>query len=66
MMYKNLTIIGTSHIAAESVAKVERTILKEQPAIVALELDRKRLMALLHPQKAVSYTHLTLPTIYSV
>lgn len=52
MHYRNLTIIGTSHIAAESVNAVSETILKEQPAIVALELDRKRLPALLHPQKA--------------
>ncbi len=52
MRYENLTLIGTSHIATESVAKVEQVILTEQPAIVALELDRKRLYALLHPQKA--------------
>ncbi len=52
MRYQNLILIGTSHIAAESVAKVEQTILNEQPTIVALELDRKRLLALLHPQKA--------------
>ncbi len=52
MHYRNLTLIGTSHIAAESVTAVTNIILKEQPAIVALELDRKRLPALLHPQKA--------------
>lgn len=51
MRYKNLVLIGTSHIAKESIAAVERAILQEQPAIVALELDRKRLLALLHPQK---------------
>lgn len=52
MRFQNLVLIGTSHIAAESVAAVEQTIQKEQPGIVALELDRKRLIALLHPQKA--------------
>jgi pheromone shutdown-related protein TraB len=52
MRYKNLVLVGTSHIAAESVAKVEQVILDEQPAIVALELDRKRLWALLHPGRA--------------
>ncbi len=52
MRYQNLVLIGTSHIAKESIAAVKQTILQEQPAIVALELDRKRLLALLHPQKA--------------
>jgi pheromone shutdown-related protein TraB len=52
MHYRNLILIGTSHIAAESVAEVSKVIEKEQPNIVALELDRQRLMALLHPQKA--------------
>lgn len=52
MRYKNLVLIGTSHIAPESVREVERVILKEQPSFVALELDRKRLFALLYPEKA--------------
>lgn len=52
MRYRNLVLIGTSHIASQSVKAVEQTILKEQPAIVALELDRKRLFALLHPQQS--------------
>ena len=38
-----LKIIGTSHIAKESVEEVKDTILKEKPDIIALELDRKRL-----------------------
>ncbi len=46
MEYKNLTIIGTSHIAQESVDKVKKTIEDENPDIVALELDYKRLPAL--------------------
>ncbi len=52
MQFRNLVIIGTSHIAAESVAEVTKGIHKEQPGIVALELDRKRLTALLHPGRA--------------
>ncbi len=52
MNHENLTLIGTSHIAAESVAKVHDVILNERPGIVALELDHKRLYALLHPGKA--------------
>jgi len=51
MNYKNLTIIGTSHIAKESVNAVKLHIEKEKPDIVALELDHKRLHALLHPGK---------------
>ena len=47
MKYKNLTIIGTSHIAPESLREVEKVILDEKPGLVALELDRKRLAALL-------------------
>ena len=46
MRYKNLIIIGTSHIAPQSLKEVESTILNEIPDIVALELDRKRLSAL--------------------
>lgn len=52
MQFRNLVVIGTSHIAAESVAEVASVIHEEQPGIVALELDRKRLAALLHPGKA--------------
>lgn len=51
MKYKNLTIIGTSHIAKESVEEVKTTILKEKPEIIALELDKKRLYSLLYKKK---------------
>jgi pheromone shutdown-related protein TraB len=40
-------IVGTSHIAPESLAKVEKVIRELKPQIVAIELDRKRLYALL-------------------
>jgi pheromone shutdown-related protein TraB len=44
-------IIGTSHIAPESLKKVEQVILEEKPNIVAIELDRQRLFALLSKEK---------------
>ncbi len=47
-LFRNLILIGTSHIAKESVEDVERVILKERPDLVALELDRERFYALLH------------------
>jgi pheromone shutdown-related protein TraB len=47
MKYKNLNLIGTSHIAEESLREVQRSIEKGKPDIVALELDRKRLAALM-------------------
>lgn len=50
MKYKNLIIIGTSHVAKESLDEVEQTIKSEQPDIVALELDEKRYFALLNKQ----------------
>ncbi|MBI2129388.1 TraB/GumN family protein [Candidatus Woesearchaeota archaeon] len=51
MIHKNLIVIGTSHIAKESLKEVEDTIKKEKPDIVALELDRKRFFALLQKEK---------------
>lgn len=49
--YKNLTIIGTSHISIDSVKEVEDIILKSKPTFVALELDRHRLHSLLHKKR---------------
>jgi len=46
MKYKNLTIIGTSHIAKQSLEEVEQAIVVGKPDIVALELDRRRLYSL--------------------
>lgn len=45
--YKNLILIGTSHIAASSIREVETVIRLENPTIVALELDRQRFHGLL-------------------
>ncbi|MBI2671495.1 TraB/GumN family protein [Candidatus Woesearchaeota archaeon] len=40
--YKNLYLLGTSHISKDSVKAVEKSILKIKPKIIALELDRRR------------------------
>lgn len=51
MKYKNLSIIGTSHIAKQSLDEVKNIIEKEKPDIIALELDGKRYYALMHSKK---------------
>tara|TARA_Y100000310_G_scaffold76119_1_gene72546 strand:- start:1127 stop:1813 length:687 start_codon:yes stop_codon:yes gene_type:complete len=48
MKYKHLTLIGTSHIAKESLKEVEEAIVREKPVLVCVELDRKRAYALIH------------------
>ncbi|MCD4759637.1 TraB/GumN family protein [archaeon] len=59
MNYKNLQIIGTSHIARESIEKVKTFILEEKPDIIALELDKLRLSSLLNKrQKSVRFKDL--------
>jgi pheromone shutdown-related protein TraB len=45
--YKNLLVVGTSHIARESVEEVQKIIREKKPNIVAVELDRKRLASVL-------------------
>ncbi len=51
MHYKKLTIIGTSHIAKESLEEIEQAFHDHKPEIVAVELDRKRLHSLMADQK---------------
>lgn len=51
MKYKNLTIIGTSHIAKQSLDEVKKVIEDEKPEIIALELDKRRLYALMSSKK---------------
>ena len=51
MKYRNLTIIGTSHIAKQSLDEVKKAIEEQHPNIVALELDEPRLHALMSPKK---------------
>lgn len=47
----NLKIIGTSHIAKQSIEEITRAIEEDKPDIVAVELDVQRAAALLHQQK---------------
>ena len=50
-VFKNLTIIGTSHVALESVKQAQNVILSEQPRVVALELDKARFIALMQKKR---------------
>jgi len=50
----SITILGTSHIAQQSILEVERAVNEEKPDIVALELDRDRYHALLSKKKGIS------------
>ncbi len=51
LRYQNITLLGTSHIAIESIEAVKATIQQEKPSIVAIELDRARLNALLNDDR---------------
>ncbi len=51
LTYKNLTIIGTSHISPKSVKEVKTLIENLKPNIVAVELDQNRFMALMSNKK---------------
>jgi pheromone shutdown-related protein TraB len=48
---QNLFIIGSSHIARQSVAEVKQAVESIKPDIIALELDKERFMALLYENK---------------
>ncbi|MCX6710373.1 MAG: TraB/GumN family protein [Candidatus Woesearchaeota archaeon] len=48
---ENLMIIGTSHIAEESVVRIRNAILNWKPNVVALELDHNRFYSLMNPEK---------------
>ncbi|MBI2148728.1 TraB family protein [Candidatus Woesearchaeota archaeon] len=45
-VFENLILIGTSHIAKQSILEVEKIITEEKPEVVALELDKGRFFAL--------------------
>jgi len=51
LKYKNLIIIGTSHIADSSLKEIESVFKRVNPDIIAVELDHQRLAALLSNQK---------------
>ena len=46
MVPQNINIVGTSHVASESVREIERAFSGWKPEIVAVELDATRLRAL--------------------
>lgn len=50
--YRNLSIIGTSHISIQSVKEVTDFINTEKPEIIALELDKYRLASLMSKHHA--------------
>lgn len=47
----NLTVIGTSHIAQQSIREIQQKIEEIQPDIIALELDLNRFQALVSQQE---------------
>ncbi|MBC8494684.1 TraB family protein [archaeon] len=47
-MIQTIKIIGTSHIAKESLFKIEKEINLFNPEIIAVELDRKRFYSMMH------------------
>jgi pheromone shutdown-related protein TraB len=49
--YKNVRLVGTSHIAKKSINRITSVFNSFQPEIICVELDKKRLHALLTDQK---------------
>ncbi len=54
LKFRNLTVLGTSHIARESIQEVERIITEKKPDIIAIELDLARYRAIVSQKKALS------------
>jgi len=50
-IYKNVKLVGTSHIAKESIEKITSEFSDFNPDIVCVELDHKRLQSLMSDQK---------------
>lgn len=51
MRLHNLHLLGTSHIARQSLREVRKSIDELQPDIIGLELDKHRFVALMNPQE---------------
>jgi len=51
MIYKNLQIIGTSHVSKQSIVEVKEQIKEFKPNILALELDPQRFYSLISRKK---------------
>ena len=56
MMNKNITIIGTSHIAIESIKEVKQFITDNKPDIIAIELDHKRFKGLIGKRQKMRFS----------
>ena len=46
-----LKIIGTSHIARQSIEEIRKAVEEFQPEVIAVELDRERAASLFHEEK---------------
>jgi len=62
LKYKNIIIIGTSHIALGSLKEIERVFRIINPDIVAVELDMNRMHSLLQNKKP-SYSPYLIPRV---
>lgn len=51
MRLHNLHLLGTSHIARQSLREVRKSVDELQPDIIALELDKHRFVALMNPKE---------------
>ena len=52
MEFKNLKIIGTSHIAKQSINEIKKAFDEFQPDVVGVELDLQRARSLMQDQKS--------------
>jgi pheromone shutdown-related protein TraB len=53
--YKNIVLIGTSHISPESIKEVKRVIEEIKPKFVAVELDKGRFLGLMGKKEKVKF-----------
>lgn len=58
-----IILLGTSHIARESIERCQRVITQQENAIIAVELDRQRLLGLLHEEQSKNFSFHTLKAV---
>ena len=61
IVYRNLILLGTSHISPESIVEVKKIIAEKKPGFVAVELDKGRFQGLMETKgkrKRVSFQEL--------
>ena len=49
--FKNIHFVGTSHISKDSIREVQKSISKNNPKLIAIELDKLRLYSLIKKKK---------------